>query len=151
MLVPPRSKMLVSISRPSIPEDRDFFVDLDTHVKLTMFAHLVNSAFASVLVRNESDVSVQISRKFDLVSVIEVNYESCFQIDLSDLVIKASKESYSLSIALLAVRKSLPGLMKAKLANGVMVFGDAHAMKALTDLVNEFPGPWVDKGFVNVP
>ena len=40
---------------------------------------------------------------------------------------------------------------ETRLDNGVMVYGDAQATTALSDLVAEFPQVWKDEGFVNIP
>ena len=40
---------------------------------------------------------------------------------------------------------------ETKLPNSIMVYGNRHNTQLLSNLVDEFPSVWKDKGFVNVP
>lgn len=137
MLISFKSKKLIFILRSSILKDKDFLFKLNTHVKFIMFVHFMNTVFTKVLIKNEFNVVVQILRKFDIDLIIEVNYENCFQINLSNLVIKSSKKLYFLLI-LFAVKESLSKSMKTKFFNEVMIYENVHVMKTLTNLINEF-------------
>ena len=47
-----------------------------------MYAHLVDHDMSSILVRNDSDLPIQISGKTGLGSVTEMDYDNCFQADV---------------------------------------------------------------------
>ena len=66
----------------ALPEDRDFLFEPSTQGNLTMYAHRVDHGIFSVLVRNDSDSSMQILGKTRLGNVTEIDYDNYFQADV---------------------------------------------------------------------
>ena len=59
-------------------ENRDFLFESFTQTNLILFAHLINHIIIDVFIKNETNSSIQISRKFKFNNVFEMNYENCF-------------------------------------------------------------------------
>ena len=77
-IVPPRSKLIVSVSSKSLPDDRDFLFEPIEAASLCLFTHIVNHEMTGVLARNESEHPIQIPKQFCLGSVTKMEYENCF-------------------------------------------------------------------------
>lgn len=52
-------------------------------MNLYLFAHIIDHEIIGVLARNESEYLVQIPKQFYLGAVTEMEYENCFQVELS--------------------------------------------------------------------
>ncbi len=169
-VVPPRSELIVSVSSKSLPDDRDFLFEPTGAANLCLFAHIVDHEMTGVLARNESEHPVQIPKRFCLGSVTEMEYENCFQVELSTEMamtpprrttswIKKAAGLAAVGAAAFAATVSpnsaspdgTVGRHEMQLPNGVMVYGNPRECQALSDLVDEFPTLWVDQGFVKVP
>lgn len=80
----PHSESLIPISTSlSLPEDRDYLFEPTQQSNVVLFAYIINSRTTAVLAKNDSDHQVEIPRKFRLGVVTELDYENCFQADLS--------------------------------------------------------------------
>ena len=73
---------MVPISSTSLPTDRDFLFEPVKQVNLSLFAHLVDYDITAVLAKNDSDYPIQIPYRLRLSSVVELDYENCFQINM---------------------------------------------------------------------
>lgn len=84
-VIPPHSEGFVPIrtSTLSLPDDRDYIFEPTTQANLILFSHMVDSKMTGILARNDSDHQVEIPRKLRLGAVTEIDYENCFQADLS--------------------------------------------------------------------
>ena len=195
-IVPPHTETMVPTKPLALPENRDFLFEPSAQGKLTMYAHLVDYGMSGVLVRNDSNSSVQIPGKTRLGNVTEMDYDNCFHADVetdfaaipSQLLARVPPPSIPdvNSAAQIhahrperngigdtirthgddirahdgntipprvrddnSIRACVPG--EVRCSNGVMLFGDDDAIRALQDLVDAFPTLWVDNGFVRVP
>ena len=190
--VPPGSECLIAVARLDLPPERDFLFEPDKQTNITLYAHLVDAKFHTVLAKNESNRTVQIPSKHRLGMLSELDYENVFfaEQDTEQYATPPPKESlrkastgtswikkaatiatvaaFSISATInhvlpkasailpqasvLKPSATAPDLAKeTKLDNGVMVYGDAQATTALSDLVAEFPTIWQDEGFVKLP
>ena len=166
-LVPSHSNVILPTKFIDLPENRDFLFELITQANFTLFAHLVDHIMTGVLVRNEIDSLIQVSRKLKLGNVLEMDYEKCFQAsiepDFAMTIPKASKEYPSKEF--LESLKEIPNSSRktlndtsaffsrreTRLFNGVMVYGNDLKIQALSTLIVDFPEIWIDIGFVKIP
>ena len=164
LVIPPRNEKMVPTRPLTLPEDRDFLFEPTVQGNLTMYAHLVDHGMSSILVRNDSDLPVQVPSKTRLGSVTEMDYDNCFKVDVdadfaavpSQLLSQTPSPSVPIprpvtdsQVTNSQVYAPMPG--EVRCPNGVMIFGGVDAVRALTELVESFPTLWVDNGFVRVP
>ena len=158
-IIPPHGELMIPTSPLKLPEDRDFLFEPSVQGNLTMYAHLVDHGMSSILVRNDSNSPVQIPKKTRLGNVTEIDYDNCFQAEVdtdyaavpSKLLTQTPSPSIpgARPVAEPQVYTPVPG--EVRCPNGVMLFGGEDAVRALAELVEEFPTLWVDNGFVRVP
>ena len=74
----PHSEIILLIKKIDLSNDRDFLFELAVQTNLIMFAYLINYIITRILVRNKSNISIQISKKLRLKNVLEMNYENYF-------------------------------------------------------------------------
>ena len=43
-----------------------------------LFAHIMNNQIITILIKNDFDYQIEISQKFKLGIIIELNYKNCF-------------------------------------------------------------------------
>ena len=158
-IIPPRSEIMVPTRPLKLPEDRDFLFEPSVQGNLTMYSHLVDYKMSGVLVRNDSDSPVQVPRTARLGNVSEIDYDNCFQADVdtdfaavpSRLLAQSPAPSIPRVQPQVDLQVPIPVPGEVRCPNGVMLFGDDDAIRALTALVQDFPTLWVDNGFVRVP
>ena len=78
LAIAPRADALVPIITPQGLPDRDFIFEPTQQRDLTMYAHLIDSHVAEVLVKNETDHVVQVPKKLRLGMLCEIDYENVF-------------------------------------------------------------------------
>ena len=94
-----QSEVAISIHHASLPASRDFLFEPADDINLTLYAHLVNTSTSAILVRNDRDQAIQISRNFRLGRITELDFSNAFQISTEDVdSVKhlAAKESKSI-------------------------------------------------------
>ena len=175
LTVAPRAEIMVPIGTPAGLPERDYIFEPVAQRNLTLYAHLVDSNIAGVLVKNETDHVVQIPKKLRLGMLCEVDYENVFFAEpmpdsLPESLPKPAKTfnwvkkaATLATVASMSLAGSFSQLVynavpeitdvasETKLPNGVRVYGNKHDTGILSDLVNEFPTLWRDQGFVQVP
>ena len=77
-VIPSRSERIVPTRPLALPKDRDFSFELSVQG----IVYLVEHGMSSILVRNNSDLPIQIPGKTRLGNVIEMDYDNCFQADV---------------------------------------------------------------------
>ena len=89
--------MIISVHNVNLFVSRDFLFE-SKNTKLIMYAHLVDVSTIAILIRNDKNISVKISRNYRLNRVFELDFSNVFHIDNSDdvrhLAIKKSKTSH---------------------------------------------------------
>ena len=78
LIVAPYAQMKVPIITPKDLPDRDFLFEPCGHQSLTTYAHLVDAKMDAILVKNETDKTIQVPRKMRLCMLCEVDYENVF-------------------------------------------------------------------------
>ena len=95
-----KSKIIVDIYYLSISlfKNRDFLFE-SNELNVTMYAHLLDASTEVVLVRNDSEQTVRMSRNLRLSRIIEIDYFNVFQVDeeLLNLTKKNSKITHKFS------------------------------------------------------
>ena len=105
-MIPLHSEQVLPIAKTLLPENKDYFFEPLQQERLTLFTHLVDSQITGVLVRNESDNAINVPRRLRLGSIAEINYESCFQADISpDIATTPPKKATALVAAVDAFKK----------------------------------------------
>jgi len=72
-----RSKIIVSIYYNSILSDRDFLFELD-ELNLLLYAYLVNAKSRTILIRNDSNMAMQLSRNYCVNRITKLNFSNAF-------------------------------------------------------------------------
>lgn len=79
MIVSSRSKMIVSIHHNAISQNRNFLFELD-ELNLSLYAYLVNVEFRTILMRNDSNKVMQLSRNHRIERITKLDFSNAFQI-----------------------------------------------------------------------
>ncbi len=90
LTLPPHTETTVPIHHLNLP-DRDFFFEL-SNTKLSVYAAIINMEIAQVLVKNDSNAAVHVSRNMRLREAVETQFDGCFHIttgqeDMAELAI----------------------------------------------------------------
>ena len=79
MFVPPKAEALIAVHFMRSLPDRDFLFQ-SKQAELSLFAYLVDPIMTSILIRNDSDRIVKISRNQRLGKVYDADFDNCFHI-----------------------------------------------------------------------
>ena len=168
--IPPRSQQAVAIGavkrRPlQLAEDRDFIFEARTLDSLSIYAHIVDANTENVLVRNDTDRSVNLAQNTNLGQILEYNAAGCFSIHAKEACLAAKSPKRSPNW----VRQSIKGALTAAAAftaafsptakeivhpSGVTIYGAPAAPQilALSQVIENHPKVWQDTGNVtNIP
>jgi hypothetical protein len=77
------SMIIISIHRSNLSFSRDFRFE-SADLNIFMYAHIVNDFISDVMIKNESNKSIKISRNARLETFIEILYSNAFHVDLID-------------------------------------------------------------------
>ena len=160
--LPPHSQMVVPVHHASLPDDRNFLFEPTTGA-VSLYAHLVDDSFHSVIARNDTDDSVIIPKHLRLGTVSEIDYDNCLLAtgEAADLAIApaleetswhtkeivATVQSQKASAAKQLAKSSMPKVEETKLPNGVTIYGsDTKATEAFRKAINDYPQLWQDHG-----
>ena len=165
--IAPRAQQMLPVITPKNLPDRDFIFEPAKQHNLTVYAHMVDSNIAGVIVKNETDHAVQIPKKLRLGTLQEMDYENVFFAAAETAKPKGQswikKAATFAAVTSMSLAGSFSSLVnhaseissgfatESKLSNGVMVYGNEHEKQQLSDLVDEFPSLWKDEGFAKVP
>ncbi len=144
---------MISLVKLPLPDDRDFLFHPTPQANLTLYSHIMDYETSKVLVRNASDLPLRVPRRHKLVHLLDIAYENCFFTDTRSAYDAASVPPSS-PFPNLGAGPALPPAdtsMETVLENGIRVFGNANAVKQISDLVAEYPSIWESQGFVQIP
>ncbi len=152
LVVPPRSKTLISFLSPKPPDNKDFFFHTSRVPQaLTFYLCPLDHQTTSISARNDSDQSCQIPQRFRLGAVTEMYYINCY---LSELSPEAAAFPPAHSTLLSYTSRMIPSLdpaLETRPTNGIMVYGEPDVVVHFKALREEFPLVWESQGFVNIP
>ena len=159
--LPPRSQMVVPVHHASLPDDRDFLFE-PTTAAVSLYTHLVDDSFHSVMARNDTDKSVVIPKHLRLGTVSEIDYDNCYLAALEEeqdlAMVPASEDSAWYDKEMAATIRSQkastrqpplaksPAADETKLSNGVTIYGSARATEGFRRVVESHPQLWEDHG-----
>ena len=89
------SEIAISIHRITI-FDRDYIFESKELINLSIYAHIIDSNTTTILIRNENDKSIRISKNFRLENLIELNYFNVLQVSTkhSNLALRILKSTH---------------------------------------------------------
>ena len=154
-IVPPKSTGTVQVAlkgKGPLP-DRDFMFEPEMQ---GAYAHLVDSNFNFVSIRNDTNSSLVIPRRHRIGSVVEYEAEEGYPMDVENhsLAAKSSKEKEPLleEFTDLLTPKSAIGKMavppsqETQLPNGITIYGKEEYVEIMRKIAEENPRIWEDTG-----
>ena len=153
-VIPFCSEAIISLEKLPLPDDQDFLFYPALQANLTLYSYIMDYEISKILVKNASNLPFCVPRWHKLGHLIEMTYNNCFLLDTESAWIAASLPPSLHPFFLLGAEPILPptdALMETVLENGIKVFGDADAVRQISDLVAEYPSIWESQGFVQIP
>ena len=89
-------EIIVAVHHVELSTTKDFLFESNDNFNFILYAHLVDAFTKSIVVRNDKEFSIMISRNFRLSKIFEIDFFNDFHIDIDDenvkyLVVKKSK------------------------------------------------------------
>ena len=78
------TKMIISIHNVILSNNRNFLFESNNDIKLSIYVYLVDAFTIFIIIRNEQNVSIQISRNYRLNRISKLNFSNIFYIDNSN-------------------------------------------------------------------
>ena len=153
-VIPPCSKAMISLEKLPLPDDRDFLFYPAPQANLTLYSYIMDYETSKILVKNAFDLPLCVSRRHKLGHLLDITYNNCFLIDTESAYSATSVPPSSHPFSVLGAEPTLPptdALMETVLENRIKVFGDADAVRQISDLVVEYPSILEFQGFVQIP
>ena len=155
-----KSKRFLKIHNIILSE-RNYLFESFVSVNFAIYAHVINSKTKSVLVRNDSENIITVSRNFRLNTLNEIDYFSVYAIDTSyvDLALKSSLTIHKtvwfnkMLIAYTAATSSVTRSIKSEitLSCDVIVHESfKEATMTFSDFINDYSKLWIDQKFVEL-
>ena len=133
-------EVTISIHHAFFSASRNFLFELTDDINLTLYAHLVNAFTSVILIRNDRNQTIQISRNFRLDRITKLNFLNVFQISIENvnsvkhLTVKKSKSTHkndwfkkllvacaiAYTVAAAVSSDFVVNLIKAEIANLIM-------------------------------
>ena len=164
--VPAHSFVTIAIEPVDLPKDRDLIFEPEQLDALTLSAHIVDHNLSRLLIRNDTNLPVTLSRHVYLGKVLEYEAEGCFQIDPNNATlaqkppkkeatkswIKRGFQSLLGMAAAFNAATSLSGPAAETVhSTGATIYGNTAASQAIAGVVEAFPNLWKDTGNANIP
>jgi hypothetical protein len=84
-IISSRSMTIILIHQTSLSTNRDFlFESQNSNLDISLYAHAVDSIITAIMIKNESEKLVKISRNERLKIIIEIQYFNAFQVETQD-------------------------------------------------------------------
>ena len=89
-------EMIVVVHHVELSTTKDFLFESNDNLNFILYAHLIDAFIKFIVVRNDREFSIMISRNFRLDRIFEIDFFSDFYIDIDDddvkyLVVKKLK------------------------------------------------------------
>lgn len=84
IIISSRMKFLVQVHHFVVSKDRDFLFELDEISHLTSYAHLIDATIKVIILRNDTNRFVHISRNHRLSRLFEMKYFNVFHVESID-------------------------------------------------------------------
>ena len=164
--IPAHSLLTIPIKQVDLPPDRDLIFESEQLDTLTLSAHLVDHTLSQVLIRNDTDLPITLSRHTRLSKVLEYKTEKCYPVQINiknaPLADKSFKKAKTRSFIKQAFRKLLKltaafdTVTSASIETihhtDTTIYGDASVTQAIAVVADSFPNLWKNTGNVtNIP
>ena len=154
--IPARSHMVIPIEHGDLPSG-DYLFEPANGCPVALFAALVDSSFHAVLARNDLDQPVELPRRLQIGSVMDLEADGCYHVDDSEeaqeLAVRLPKQDHQSTwagkaFAMLAddLPKASATQLETRLLNGVTVYGKSSVVARLSPVLSEFAEIWEDNG-----
>ena len=156
-----RSKLAISIHKITTFE-RNYMFESKEIKNISIYAYIMNVDTSSILVRNEEDKSIRISRNFCLSDLIELEYSNVLQINTehANLTLKISKsihkQSWFAKILKFCVSTYHINMIDTTNtehihSNDVIIHNSFdEAVKAFVNIVDQYVKLWIDQDFAKL-
>ena len=89
------SKMIVSVNHINFSISKNFLFESTNDLNIFMYVHVIDASTISIIVRNDKNVSIKISRNFRLKRMFEIDFSNVFHIfsneNVKHLIVKSIK------------------------------------------------------------
>lgn len=146
-----QSEALVAFQHIKLLDSCEFLFHPSPQQHLTLYSHLLDDTNIKILVYNNVDHVIKISMPYQLGSVIELSYKSCFATSTN---LNTAFTPHTLPIIFHDHNNiSIPLVrdLEMELPNGIKIYGDKETVDTITCLVNKYPSIWKSLRFVQVP
>ena len=160
-----RSKIVISIHKITVSE-RDYMFESKEVTNLSVYAHIIDDNIISVLIRNENDTTIHISRNFRLKNLIELDYSNVLQMSAehSNLALRISRSMHKqcwfnkiinayISAISTDISMNTDSTIIKNCTHSLEIIihnSSSQAIKAFTDVVNKYAELWTNKEFVEL-
>ena len=126
--------------------NKEYLFESEEILNLTAYAHLVDASIKAVLLRNESDIPVQVPRNYRLGRITEMNYINAFHIfddddEVRDLAAKRSRSSK---------QKSWFKTVMVGIATVFVAVASTGLQKSFADILQKFFADILQKSFADI-
>ena len=161
-----RSKFTISIHKITTSE-RNYMFESKKIKNISVYAHVMNVDTSSILVRNEKDKSIRISRNFRLSNLIELEYLNVLQVNTehADLILKISKSIHKQSWFAKILKVYVSAFYHINMidtsttvastehihSNDVIIhISSDETVKAFVNIVDQYVKLWTDQNFAKL-
>ena len=168
-IVSSRTEISISIHRISL-SDRDYFFEL-TKANFSIYCHIVDTITNVVLIRNDKNKTVKISKNFRLNKFVELEHFNAFHVnsESSNFVIRRLKSEHkkfffqqilksimndsdnTISVFLSIINETKNSFKDVVLSNEITIHNSfTDVVKSLSKLITEYSTLWTNQGFANL-
>ena len=124
--------------KANISEERDFFFESESKTNFIMCSHILDVSIKKILIKNEINHLIKMSRRYRLGQIFEIDCDNCFQIAEMNLAVRPPKRYKSEFTSAVVPTTDLTD-MEARLFNEFTIYDDNKARSAFAELIQEFP------------
>ena len=95
IVVSSHAELTISIHNVNLSKNRNFLFESDDDIELNIYVYMINAIITIILIRNDKNVSIKISKNYRFEHVIEIDFFNVFHIEefenVKHLIIKKFK------------------------------------------------------------
>ena len=155
------SELTISIHK-IVAFDRDYIFESKKIANFAVYAHLMNNNIKTILVRNDTHKTVQISKNFRLKDLIEIDFSNAMHVNTNyfNLILKRSKyfhksfwlqKAFKASVFHDSIESNILSSRSTKHSNEIIIHRfSIDAVKAFIKIINEYADLWSNQEFANL-
>ncbi|KAL8817991.1 MAG: hypothetical protein Q9191_008035, partial [Dirinaria sp. TL-2023a] len=96
-VISPRSEQTVEIHNLAVSDDRDYLFESAELNHLIIYAHMINATTRAVILKNDFNSSIQVSRNHRLGRIIELEFSNAYHVEnqsIRDLATRRSRSDH---------------------------------------------------------